>query len=63
MAEPKVSVNPLSALAPGILRNLFGGMSGTSATDSMPESEKEILRERARPPVPALPAPAPTTTP
>jgi hypothetical protein len=55
MAEPKVSVNPLSALAPGILRNLFGTLPGTSATDSTPESEKEIQRERARPP--ATPTP------
>jgi len=56
MADPKVSVNPLSAFAPGILRNLFGGMSGTSATDSTPESEKGIQREKARPDT-AIPTP------
>jgi hypothetical protein len=55
MAEPKVSVNPLSALAPGILRNLFGTLPGTSSTDSTPESEKEIQRERAKPPVTLTP--------
>jgi hypothetical protein len=30
--EPTVSVNPLSALAPGFLRGLFGGLDGAEAT-------------------------------
>ena len=43
MAEPRVTVNPLSALAPGFLRNLFGVFSlpGTSPTGSTPPSELE----------------------
>jgi len=32
VAKPTVSTNPLSALAPGILRNLFGAASGDDAT-------------------------------
>jgi len=39
MGEPRVSVNPLSVLAPGFLRNLFGGLPGTSPTGSTPPSE------------------------
>jgi len=41
LGDPKVSVNPLSALAPGFLRNLFGvfTMPGTSPTGSTPSSE------------------------
>lgn len=53
LSEPKVSVNPLATLAPGFLRNLFGVMSGTSATDSTPESEKEIERQQPTPPAAA----------
>ena len=30
--DPEVSVNPLSALAPGFLRGLFGGIDGDEAT-------------------------------
>ena len=63
LSEPKVSVNPLSTLAPGFLRNLFGGMSGTSPTDSTPESEKAIERLQPNAPAPAAPAEPPATPP
>lgn len=36
VAKPTVSTNPLSALAPGILRNLFGAGSGEDATAEQP---------------------------
>jgi hypothetical protein len=48
MSDPKASVNPLSTLAPGFLRNLFRALPGVSASDSTPESEKEIERERPK---------------
>ncbi len=63
MGDPKISVNPLSTLAPGFLRNLFGGLSGTSPTDATPESEKEIERQQPKvPEPPAAPAGAPPAT-
>ena len=30
--DPQVAVNPLSVLAPGFLRGLFGGLDGAEAT-------------------------------
>jgi hypothetical protein len=36
VAKPTVSVNPLSALAPGFLRNLFGAGSGEDPTVETP---------------------------
>jgi Protein of unknown function/AsmA-like C-terminal region len=57
-SDPKTSVNPLSTLAPGFLRNLFGRMGGKSPGDSTPESEKEIEREQPKQP-PGQPAPSP----
>ncbi|MBV8535456.1 MAG: AsmA-like C-terminal domain-containing protein, partial [Alphaproteobacteria bacterium] len=53
LGDPKVSVNPLSTLAPGFLRNLFRGLGGTSATDATPESEKQIEREQPKDAPPA----------
>lgn len=43
LGDPRVSVNPLSALAPGFLRNLFGifSMPGESPTGATPQSELE----------------------
>lgn len=60
IGDPKVSVNPLSTLAPGFLRNLFGRLPGTSPTDSTPQSEKDI-EGRQPPPTdpPAPPSPTP----
>ena len=55
LGDPKVSVNPLSTLAPGFLRNLFGGMGGTSATDATPESEKQIERDQPKDAAPVKP--------
>jgi hypothetical protein len=55
IGDPKVTVNALSTLAPGFLRNLFGGMSGTSPTDSTPESEKQLDRLQPKPAAPAAP--------
>ena len=60
LGDPKVSVNALSTLAPGFLRNLFSGMGGTSATDATPESEKQIQRDQ---PKAATPTDPPATTP
>jgi len=47
LGDPRVSVNPLSALAPGFLRNLFGifSLPGESPTGSTPPSELEGRRE------------------
>lgn len=59
IGNPKVSVNALSTLAPGFLRNLFGGMSGTSPTDSTPESEKAKERMQPEPAAPGEPSPTP----
>lgn len=61
MSDPKVSVNPLSTLAPGFLRGLFGTLPGVSPTDSTPESEKQIERQQPKPPEaePATPATPP----
>jgi hypothetical protein len=44
--DARVSVNPLSTLAPGFLRNLFGilGGPGTSPGGSTPPSERELER-------------------
>lgn len=53
MSDPKTSVNPLSTLAPGFLRNLFRSLPGVSSSDSRPESEKELDREQ--PPRPTAP--------
>ena len=50
MSDPKASVNPLATVAPGFLRNLFGGLPGVSPQDSTPESEKEIEREQPKQP-------------
>jgi hypothetical protein len=43
MAEPRVTVNPLSTLAPGFLRNLFGIFSrpGAAPTELNPEGENK----------------------
>tara|TARA_R110002126_G_scaffold9930_9_gene44599 strand:- start:3953 stop:7138 length:3186 start_codon:yes stop_codon:yes gene_type:complete len=42
--KPEMSVNPLSALAPGFLRNLLSG-SGTSPTDGQTPDQEERSRE------------------
>ncbi len=39
LARPEVMVNPLSAIAPGILRKILGAMDGTSARGSVPPAE------------------------
>ena len=36
--DPKVSVNPLSVLAPGLLRKLFNILDGKKKADDSPES-------------------------
>ena len=60
MSDPKVSVNALSTLAPGFLRNLFGSLPGKSPTDATPESEKELDRQQPKPTdPPATPATQP----
>lgn len=43
MGEPRVTVNPLSTLAPGFLRNLFGIFSrpGASPTELDPQAERD----------------------
>ena len=46
VAKPTVSTNPLSALAPGFLRNLFGAGSGDDAT-----AETQDAPPAAAPPV------------
>jgi hypothetical protein len=51
--KPEMSVNPLSALAPGFLRNLLSGQ-GTSPTDGQTPDQEERAREEklhSRPPV------------
>jgi hypothetical protein len=62
LEDAKVSVNPLSTLAPGFLRGLFGIFTGSSPVgppaDSTPESEKEFERQRPVQP-PTQPAPTP----
>jgi hypothetical protein len=47
LGDPRVTVNPLSALAPGFLRNLFGifSLPGESPTGSTPQSELEGRRD------------------
>src|SRR5205085_6673847 len=35
--EPKLTINPLSAIAPGFLRQIFGALDGTGPTGSTPE--------------------------
>jgi hypothetical protein len=57
LSNPNVSVNALSTLAPGFLRNLFSGMGGTSSTDSTPESEKQIERDQPKAAEPAAKPP------
>ena len=52
MSDAKATVNPLSTIAPGFLRNLFGNLPGKSAEDATPESEKEIQREQPKPAAP-----------
>jgi len=39
--EPVVSVNPLSALAPGFLRNVFGIIGKTNSERSVLQEETE----------------------
>ena len=34
IADPKVNIDPLSALAPGFLRNIFGAFDGTATSDT-----------------------------
>jgi hypothetical protein len=47
--KPRVSINPISALAPGILRNLFG--AGSSAEEPAPPRSRESEpRGSGRPP-------------
>ncbi|WP_417453686.1 AsmA-like C-terminal domain-containing protein [Kiloniella sp.] len=41
LEEPEVSINPLSGLAPGFLRNIFG--NATPTTEKKPEKKKEPL--------------------
>ncbi|KLN59569.1 hypothetical protein WH96_17015 [Kiloniella spongiae] len=43
LEEPEVSINPLSGLAPGFLRNIFGNTTPTTEKD--PKKKKEILDE------------------
>lgn len=43
--KPEMSVNPLSALAPGFLRNLLNG-GGTSPTDGQTPDQEERARDR-----------------
>lgn len=45
--KPEMSVNPLSALAPGFLRNLLSG-GGSSTTDGKTPDQEERLREQNR---------------
>jgi len=42
--NPKVTVNPLSALAPGIFRNLFGALTDGTATGGAPQVQQGDLR-------------------
>lgn len=39
--KPEVSVNPLSALAPGIFRNLFGALTGVESDTEVTEDKPE----------------------
>ncbi|WP_085905339.1 AsmA-like C-terminal domain-containing protein [Kiloniella majae] len=43
LEEPEVSINPLSGLAPGFLRNIFG--NATPTTEKKPEKKEEPLDE------------------
>lgn len=52
MGDPAVSVNPLSALAPGILREIMGVLDGTNAAARTPPAV-----------TPSSPAPAPAPAP
>ncbi len=64
VAKPTVSTNPLSALAPGILRNLFGAGSGDDATAENPEagpSSAQPSAPQSQPAAPAQPAPGQPT--
>ena len=40
LEDPKLSVNPLSALAPGFFRKLFGIFDGDDATSELPQAEE-----------------------
>jgi uncharacterized protein YhdP len=53
VAKPTVSVNPLSALAPGFLRNLFGAGSGEDPTVDTPPAAPQSAPQ----PAPAQPLP------
>jgi len=51
--KPEMSVNPLSALAPGFLRNLLSG-TGNGASDGGTPDQEERLRQNDT--LPAAPA-------
>ncbi len=48
--DPKLTISPLSAIAPGILRKILGAVDGTGARTALPAESA------------AAPAPAPATT-
>ncbi|MGE0152566.1 MAG: AsmA-like C-terminal region-containing protein [Reyranellaceae bacterium] len=56
VAKPTVSTNPLSAIAPGFLRNLFGAGSGEDPTAETPP-QTEPGRQPSTQPAPAAPTP------
>ena len=58
--NPDVSLNPLSALTPGFLRQMFGGMDN-KGSEGPPDAPLSTDSNAAPPPAPAL-APAPMTT-
>lgn len=65
LADPKVNIDPLSALAPGFLRNIFGAFDGTAMpatapeTSAKPPQDEETLESEITPqggPDPSVPA-------
>ena len=59
MADPQISVNPLSALAPGILRDIIGVLDGTNAA-ARPQTAPVPAPGPAPAPAPAAPKAPPT---
>ncbi len=51
IADPKINIDPLSALAPGFLRNIFGAFDGTATSDAgaKPPEESALPPEETEP--------------
>ena len=62
VSQPRVTINPLSALTPGVLRRAFeGNRNGVAGEPSREDSENVPSRQEI--PIPALPLPNPPPDP